>query len=156
MDMPGRVVRIIISGIAVVAHLSLFAQDRASRKNDEMISFWSQGLPYITSYTSRDYKVAGQNWAVTQDKSGLIYVGNTNGILQFDGVSWRLIRVTGNSPVKSLATDSHGRVFAGGVNEIGYVEPDQTGGVMYHSLLSGLDTKQRAFGDVWVTHAIHD
>ncbi|MEJ1241701.1 ATP-binding protein [Chryseolinea sp. T2] len=154
--MPGRVVRILISGIAFVAQLNLFAQDGATPKNNELISFWSQGLPYITSYTSRDYKVGGQNWAVTQDKSGLIYVGNTNGILQFDGVNWRLIKAAGNSPVKSLATDRHGRVFAGGVNEIGYLEPGHRAGVKYHSLLSELEVKERAFGDVWVTHAIQD
>ncbi|MGC3945005.1 MAG: ATP-binding protein [Chryseolinea sp.] len=154
--MPGRVVRIIVAGLAVIAQISLLAQARVSGENDSVTSFWSQGLPYITSYTSRDYKVAGQNWAVIQDQQGLIYVGNTNGILEFDGVNWRLIKARGNSPVKSLAMDTHGRIYAGGVNEIGYLEPHQTGGMIFHSLLSELDDSDKAFGDVWITHAIQD
>lgn len=154
--MPGRVVRTIISGLAIVAQISLLAQVPPVQKSEDAISFWSQGLPYISAYTSRDYKVAGQNWAVVQDQQGLIYVGNTNGILEFDGVNWRLIKAGGNSPVKSLAVDTQRRVYAGGVNEIGFLEPHQTGGMVYHSLLSELDADQRAFGDVWVTHSIQD
>lgn len=156
--MPDYVAHIIASGLLVVAQLTLWAQGTLPVKKEPRVGevFWSQGLPYITSYTARDYKVSGQNWAVIQGDNGVMYVGNTNGILEFDGIRWKLIKTPGDSPVKSLARDTRGRIFCGGVNEVGFLEPDQTKGMVYRSLLPELDNASRRFGDIWVTHALGD
>jgi len=52
------------------------------------------GLPAITHYAARDCGAHSQNWAIAQDGRGVMYFGNAEGVLEHDGVGWRLIRVS--------------------------------------------------------------
>ena len=83
-----------------------------------------QGVPLMTQYSSDEYNSHRQNWAVTQATDGKLYVGNSAGILIFDGSEWRLHRVGGDNVVRSLETASDGRVYYGGQNDFGYVSHD--------------------------------
>ena len=47
------------------------------------------GAPFIQQYLPKDYEGSAQNWCITQDKRGVMYVGNTGGLMEFDGVNWR-------------------------------------------------------------------
>jgi signal transduction histidine kinase/DNA-binding response OmpR family regulator len=109
------------------------------------------GRPFIRRYTPREYGAGEQNWAFAQDDRGVIYVGNNLGVLEYDGASWRLVRVPNQSVVRSLAKDDHGRIYAGAVGEFGYLEPDAGGRTKFVSLLSHVPSEDRAFGDVWRT-----
>lgn len=40
------------------------------------------GSYYIQNYTPEEYGAFPQNWAITQDPHGIIYVGNGMGILE--------------------------------------------------------------------------
>ncbi|UCH97612.1 MAG: hypothetical protein JSV88_12400, partial [Candidatus Aminicenantes bacterium] len=92
-----------------------------------------------------------QNWAVIQDKRGIIYVANNSGIKEFDGVSWRQIDVP-NFKVCSLALDETGNIYVGGKDEIGFLAPDSKGTLHYLSLVGHLDDSERNFADAWETH----
>ena len=46
------------------------------------------GNPFITNYFAKDYKGHAQNWSITQDERGIMYIGNGDGILVFDGQNW--------------------------------------------------------------------
>ena len=59
------------------------------------------GIPYMRNYTPKDYDAFAQNWAIVQDKRGVMYFGNGNGVLEYDGVSWRLIRLAQESVAAS-------------------------------------------------------
>lgn len=112
------------------------------------------GLPQIRTYLPEDYKAHRQNWALLQAPSGLIYAGNTEGLLEFDGLRWRLIPMPNGSMVRSLDADkTSGRIYVGAANELGYLAPDAVGLLQYQSLVSQLPAAQRQFGDVWHTHA---
>ncbi len=87
------------------------------------------GIPIIRNYTIEEYRAAQQNWAIAQDRSGIMYFGNSNGLLEFDGVSWRLTRLP---IVRSLAIDTTGRIYVGLENDLGYLEPDTKGTPQYH------------------------
>jgi hypothetical protein len=55
-----------------------------------------------------------QNWYITQDHRGVIYAANNdNGILEFDGTSWRTIPGTEGRGARSLVTGEDGVVYAG-------------------------------------------
>lgn len=111
-----------------------------------------QGLPEIRTFSADDYQAHGQNWAFAQDKSGLLYFGNTEGVLKFDGLRWQLIVLPNKSIVRSLAFDeASGRIYVGGVGELGYLMADTTGTLHYQSLLPQLPAQQRDFADVWQT-----
>jgi hypothetical protein len=78
------------------------------------------GLPFIRNFPPQEYKTSPQNWAIIQDQRGIMYFGNNEGILEYDGVTWRLIKQPGAS---ALAVDSTGRVFIGFDYDIGFLQP---------------------------------
>jgi hypothetical protein len=43
----------------------------------------SIGLKYFENYTPKEYNGHHQNWAVVQDKRGIIYVANNGGVKEF-------------------------------------------------------------------------
>jgi hypothetical protein len=57
------------------------------------------GRPFIRHYTRKEYRASDQNWAIVQDDRGVMYVGNSVGVLEYDGVSWRLIQVPNKSVI---------------------------------------------------------
>jgi signal transduction histidine kinase/ligand-binding sensor domain-containing protein len=109
------------------------------------------GLPFIENFTPKQYNANTQNWAVVQDKRGVMYFGNNKGVLEYDGVNWRLIPVSNNSIVRSLAIDSAGTIFVGAVGEFGYLAPDITGKLHYVSLVRHFSKSASVFSDIWST-----
>lgn len=85
-----------------------------------------------------------------------MYFGNANGVLEYDGNKWRLISVSNNSVVRSIATDSSGIIYIGAVGEFGYLSPNEKGFMAYHSLVDKLPKEERDFADVWKTYATPD
>jgi serine phosphatase RsbU (regulator of sigma subunit) len=101
----------------------------------------------VQNFSLRDYgKVqSSQNWCVAQDKQGLIYFGNANGILQYDGRSWQFIPVKQGAYVTALSVDSAGTIFVGSQHEFGFLEPDFQGKLIYQSLSSALKGNDKEF-----------
>jgi signal transduction histidine kinase len=108
------------------------------------------GRPFIRNFSPAEYGAGSVNEAVTQDRQGMIYVGNDDdGVLAFDGSKWRRIAIPNLSAVRALATDSTGRVYVGAVGELGYLAPDESGQMHYVSLLDRIPREDRGFTDVW-------
>ncbi|MBN2891033.1 MAG: SpoIIE family protein phosphatase [Bacteroidales bacterium] len=114
------------------------------------------GIPFITNYSADEYQSETQNWAVITDNRGVLYIGNNNCVLEYDGVDWRKIQIPNNSIVRAFALDSNGTVFVGAFNEFGYLAPDKTGLMQYNSLVHLVDTLFRDFGDIWKIYATTD
>ncbi len=112
----------------------------------------NKGIPFISSYTKNDYGASTQNWSITQDWRGLIYFGNNDGLLEFDGINWRLYRISNNSTVRAVASDNYGRILLGAFNEIGYMQPNANGELAYHSLVDKVPADSRDFGEIWKIH----
>jgi len=112
----------------------------------------NSGGKFLKNYTYKEYDHYPQNWAITQDSRGIIYVGNNAGLLEFDGVSWRVYYVP-NFSVRSLAIDDAGTIYIGGNNEIGFFTPDEKGTLKYTSLVNHLKDNQKDFSYVKNTHA---
>lgn len=98
-------------------------------------SLWSQDfVPIVKQFTKSDYIAANQNWSVVQGKDGMMYFGNNNGLLQFDGNRWKLYKLPQDKTVRSLMVDDDGRIYAGSFQEFGYFEKNDAGTPVYHSL----------------------
>jgi signal transduction histidine kinase/DNA-binding response OmpR family regulator len=110
----------------------------------------------IRHYPPEVYNGGGQNWAILQDGRGVIYVGATNGLLEYDGVSWRRILTPSRSTIRSLAADASGRIYAGAVGDLGYLEADDAGETRFVSLVEKLPEDTRVFEDVWRTFVASD
>jgi len=101
-------------------------------------------------YTPLDYHTASpQNWTTTQDNRGVMYFGNNDGVLEFDGIQWRKYEVSNHTPVKALKSDSNGRVYVGASGEFGYLKPDSRGKLEYISLVGEIPDGVKDFKDVW-------
>lgn len=100
----------------------------------------SSGIPFIQNYKPRIYKASSTNYDIVQDARGLMYFANFRGVLEYDGVNWRLFPLSNGAAVRSLASDSIGTVYIGGIGEMGYLTPDSLGRLAYQSLLPNIDT----------------
>ncbi|HBF87022.1 MAG TPA: hypothetical protein DDX39_00160 [Bacteroidales bacterium] len=108
-----------------------------------------KGVPFVKNYTPEDYDASEQNWSIVQDKRGVMYFGNNDdGVLEYDGVSWRKIPISNKSIVRSLAIDELGTVYVGAVNEFGYLSPNLTGNMIYNSISYKLDSLNKNYTDV--------
>jgi serine phosphatase RsbU (regulator of sigma subunit)/ligand-binding sensor domain-containing protein len=110
------------------------------------------GLPFIKNYSPREYGASTDNWAIAQDQRGIMYFGNAGGVLEYDGIHWKLFPVSNNSLVRSIAIDARGIIYIGAVGEFGFLAPDEKGTLSYHSLLDRLPQAERDFADVWKTY----
>jgi serine phosphatase RsbU (regulator of sigma subunit)/ligand-binding sensor domain-containing protein len=80
--------------------------------------------PFIQNYSPQDYNAGNQNWAIVQDDRGIMYFGNNKGLLEFDGRSWRMIDP---SYIVCAEKNSEGKIFVGGKQVFGFLEPDNSG-----------------------------
>ncbi|MFP4557782.1 MAG: hypothetical protein ACLFNU_13015, partial [Bacteroidales bacterium] len=129
----------------VLASINLFSQIN------------SNGLPIIQNYPPEEYEASDQNWAAVQDNRGVMYFGNNdNGVLEYDGKSWRKISVPQNATVRSLGVDSAGTVYVGTVSDFGYLAPDELGTLRYNSLIHLLTDSVGAFSDIYKIHIFNN
>jgi serine phosphatase RsbU (regulator of sigma subunit) len=99
----------------------------------------ADGIPFIKNYDLNLYNADAENWSVTQDHRGVMYFGNSNVIIQYDGSNWIQIPVSGQKYIYSLATGNDGRIYAGGVDDFGVLESHKGGKKVYKSLRSFVD-----------------
>jgi len=109
-----------------------------------------EGSPYIQNYDNEDYNTPeNQTWSILQDKSGVMYFGNNNGLLEFDGNNWKLIETPTKSIVRSLVMDDRtGRIYVGAAGDFGYLQTDSIGIMQYISLLDKVPEEYKDFEDV--------
>lgn len=113
------------------------------------------GVPLISNYPYHETGGNEQNWCITQDHRGVVYVGNhEKGVLEYDGVSWRAIPIPNNVPVLSLATGEDGLVYVGSEDDFGMLEPDQWGKLRFRSLYDSTLRKEIPYMVVWKTYCV--
>ncbi|HWD90401.1 MAG TPA: triple tyrosine motif-containing protein [Mucilaginibacter sp.] len=93
------------------------------------------GVPYVQNYPKAVYQSGNQNWSVTKDEHGIMYFGNSGGLLSFDGRYWQSYAMPNGLIVRSVAADGKGKIYAGGFGEFGYWENNKKGELKYHSLI---------------------
>jgi serine phosphatase RsbU (regulator of sigma subunit) len=115
------------------------------------------GDAYTQNYPAEVYGASAQNWSIVQDFRGLMYFANTNGVLEYDGSAWRIIKTPANAAVKSLASDQkEKRIYVGAKGDIGYLKPDSKGLITFVSLIKKIPEKYRNFADIWRIHITED
>lgn len=107
------------------------------------------GIPFIRNYPRNVYNAGTQNWAITEDNRGIVYFGNNNGILEYDGNTWQIYEIPNHSIIRSLICDKNGTIYAGAFNEFGYLYPDKRGRLQYHSLIPKVPQQYRLFDEIW-------
>lgn len=105
------------------------------------------GLPGIRNFSRSEYLGGTQNWSLAQAANGMIYFGNNNGLLEYDGAHWTLYHDL-NSVVRAVSIDGN-RIYVGAFNKFGFYEEDSCGILKYHSLSALLKAKDQDFDEIW-------
>ena len=95
------------------------------------------GTPLIRNYSTQVTGGTENNFCITKDKFGAVYLGNNdNVVIRFDGSNWSTIPIKKNTLtiIYALGTDEDGIIYVGGPDELGYIEPDSSGNRAYVSL----------------------
>lgn len=108
-------------------------------------------FPPVVNYTTKDYgkDQTPENYGIIQDDRGVIYVGNSGNVLEFDGINWRKIPVVQSRYVWSLGKDSTGNIYVGTTGDFGVLKPNKQGELVYESLLKLIDEEDRFFSNIW-------
>jgi signal transduction histidine kinase/DNA-binding response OmpR family regulator len=144
----GRKTIIVLGVLILILFLSGFSES-------SYIYAINPGLKYLSNYSPEDYILQPQNWGIVQDRSGIIYIANSGGILEYDGISWHTIEIP-NLAVRSLAINESGTIYVGGVNEVGFLAPNANGRMEYRSLIDKLEKSKRNFGKAYRMHITKD
>lgn len=108
--------------------------------------------PRIIPISSAAHGAANKNWAADEDERGFVYFGNDQGLLEFDGVRWRLHSLPCASVVRSVAVASHETLFTGGFEEFGRWDRLPSGDLRYTSLVPQTDAEHPRNSDFWKIH----
>ena len=108
------------------------------------------GVPPYTAFEPH-LNVFPQNFGIAEDGHSIVYIGNYDGVMTFDGERWHLVRMPNHEAVRSLAYDGHNRVYVGGYNDFGYIDHNDAGRPAFHDLLPAFRAliKKPRFEDVW-------
>jgi len=112
----------------------------------------SIGVPFIKNYEKNVYSAATQNWDIAQDNRGILYFANNEGVLEFDGVNWRLYPISNLSIPRCLHIDKKNRIWVGAYNEFGYLKIDGSGEFAYYSIKNLVPENYKNFGEIWNIH----
>ena len=115
-----------------------------------MIPVLTQSLPgpLLRHFTATDYRAENQNWSLTIDSTGYIYVGNNGALLEYDGLSWHQYHLPNRQIVRSVAARND-RVYVGGYGEFGYFQRIRGGQLTYHSLSRGQLSPEDQREEIW-------
>lgn len=64
----------------IISFLSLIPANIRSQADEKYL-----GVPVIRYYLPKEYKAHNQNRAIAEDSRGIMYFGNSGGLLEFDG-----------------------------------------------------------------------
>ncbi|NJO01998.1 MAG: hypothetical protein HC880_10170 [Bacteroidia bacterium] len=94
-----------------------------------------QGDLHIHNYHPDIPNASTQNLAVTQDKRGVMYFANTQGVMSYDGIRWEIINTPGTP--YALATNPQGNeyIYVGSRGAFGYLYTDLNGQRKYQPIL---------------------
>lgn len=126
--------KILLTSVAVFSTLVIDAQ-----------SF----LPITSQFTKKDYMAGSQNWAVEQGTDRIIYFGNAEGLLVYDGWNFSLIKMPKNQVVRSIFINKQNRIYVGSFEEFGYFEKDALGNYKYTSISSKLKNYKMKNDEIW-------
>ena len=113
-----------------------------------------EGEPFVQYWSPRDFHGATDSWGITQDRRGVLYVGNRGFVLEYDGSTWRHLPMKDASEVLALdyeaGTDT---VFVGTQDDLGYLKMGPDGARTYVSLFDQLPADARDVGSFYGVYA---
>lgn len=110
--------------------------------------------------------IGGQTWHIETQSDGDVLVANRNALYilnaQYPPIAdalpdgtWHTITLNNNNEVRSCLRVGN-RIYVGGINEFGFVEPLPNGSLSYNCISDSLPPDVRFLGNVWKIHEVDD
>lgn len=112
--------------------------------------------PRLTNFSGLDFKANEQFYDMVEGEDGILYFGNNDGVLIYDGERWQKIVLPNNSAATSLVKSNKGDIYAGGYNELGQVKKDSLGNYVFESLKDKYKLQELNFEYLWQAHFFND
>ncbi|CAG5070041.1 hypothetical protein DYBT9623_02781 [Dyadobacter sp. CECT 9623] len=113
---------------------------------------FAQETPPLINFFSSEYKAHNQNWAISQSSDGVIYAANSDGLMEYDGASWKLYPLPDGQIVRAVLCDGSAkeqRIYVGGFAEFGYWRKEADGQLKYYSLSKSANFKSLKTEEIW-------
>ncbi|MCM5664019.1 triple tyrosine motif-containing protein [Galbibacter mesophilus] len=110
--------------------------------------------PEVIHYHRSDFQGDTEFWSACRGNDGVLYFGNNDGVLIYNGESWQKVKLPNSSSVRSLLASSDGTIYAGGYNEFGNVVKDSLGKYHYNSFIEKLNLKGKELENLEQAHEI--
>ena len=105
-------------------------------------------FPEIKNYKPSEYGGDPPTWGITQDKIGRLYFANSYGVIMYDGKFWQNVKLDGDVPARSIASDEKGNIIIGGVGNFGFLKSDEDGNLIYQSFNQYLENTNYNINDI--------
>lgn len=109
---------------------------------------YSQFSPSIHNYSIAEYHAGNQNWGLGRSDDGKVYVANNVGLLEYDGISWKLFQLPNQTTVRSVFAYND-FIFTGSFEEFGYWKKDEYGQLKYTSLSNLIKSEIAPNEEIW-------
>lgn len=126
----------------------------------------AQETPPLTNYSSALYKAHNQNWDIDQSSDQLIYAANSDGLMEYDGASWKLYPFPDRQIVRTILYDEavpnvlmgkvlnlplkqEQRIYVGGFSEFGYWKKEADAQLKYYSLSKQSNLASLKTEEIW-------
>ncbi|MEJ1970989.1 MAG: two-component regulator propeller domain-containing protein [Lacunisphaera sp.] len=125
----------------------LLSAAAAARADEPRPAPPERGRPLIRTYTRLEHQAHAQFWAPFQSPEGLMYFGNQLAVMEYDGRTWRELKVP---PVfvRALAPDAAGNIYLGAEEQLGLLARPDSGPPRYTALQDRVPAAARPFGTV--------
>jgi len=110
--------------------------------------------PRLFHFNRLEYGAHNQNWSAAQSSEGFLYFANTEGLLEYDGCSWKLHPLPEGQTVRTVVAGKEGIIFTGAYEEFGFWKRDALGNLDYQSLSDKLPHGSVDQQEIW--HILDD
>lgn len=115
----------------------------------------AQEIPYLKNYFPNEYKAASQNWSVDQGENQVMYIGNDQGLLRYDGGNWRFFTLNEGKSIRSVHCHKN-RIYTGAYGEFGFWEEAGGNELRYKSLTHLIRDSSFFKEEVWHITSVRD
>ncbi len=102
----------------------------------------------IQNISSELYNGGNQNWGLSQDSQDRIYAANNFGLLEFNGINWKLHPTPNNTIMRSVLVNN-GTIYSGAYMDFGMWLRQTNGQLNYVSLTESLDFDMIEDEQIW-------
>ncbi|WP_462249216.1 ligand-binding sensor domain-containing protein [Ferruginibacter sp.] len=109
----------------------------------------AMGIPDIINYPKQLYNAGTQSWDVKQDKNGILYFANNDGLLTFDGYYWKTFKMPTKTRMRCVEIGKDNNIYVGAQDDIGFFAPTENGKLVYQSLKKLLPESEQSLSEIW-------